>query len=144
MPILNMILLDINSNAINNYNVMNFKLQKNKIWLVAVSLFALIFFLQVFSFIIFNEMNGIHFSKRRARLSSPVKESVAFQMKYKTLEDIFVEGQSSNTENPILKFTGFFRRPVVENNVGSFSRSKEMLSSSSTPPLFNLYRIFRI
>jgi hypothetical protein len=120
------------------------KLQNNRIWIVAVSLFVLVFFLQVFSFIIFNELNGIHLGKRRARLSPPIKQSVAFQMKYETLEDISVEGQSSNTENPTLKFSGFFRRPVVESNAGSFFCLEEKISSSSTPPLFTLYRIFRI
>ena len=128
----------------NNYSVMKFKLQNNKIWLAMISLFALVFFLQVFSFIIFNEMNGIHFGKKRYRLSSPVKQSVAFQMKFETMEDISVESQSSGSENPLLKFNWFFPRPAVENNAGSFSRSNEMLSSSSTPPLLTLYRIFRI
>lgn len=123
---------------------MKIKLQNNKIGLVAVSLFALIFFAQVLSFIIFDEVNGLHFGKRWARFSSPVKQSVAFQIKYEALEDISVEGQSSNTENPELKFSGLFQRPVVQNSSGSFSHSEEKLSSSSTPPLFTLYRIFRI
>lgn len=123
---------------------MKFKLQNNKIWYVAISLFALVFFLQVFSFIIFNEMNGIHFGKRRARISPPVKQSVAFQIKYETLEDISNESQFSDTESPIFKFIGFFLRPVVENNTRSFTDSEVKLNSSSTPPLFTLFQNFRI
>lgn len=118
--------------------------KKNPILIGIIFVFAAIFFLQGFSFIISNEMNGIHFGKRRLRLAPPVKQAVALQMKFDSLEDISFETESDKSENPNLKVYGFFRRPVVENIPKSFSSSKKKIISSSAPPLFTLYRIFRI
>ncbi|HXN05574.1 MAG TPA: hypothetical protein VN944_00755 [Nitrospiria bacterium] len=118
--------------------------KKNSVFAAFVAVFITVFFFQGLAFIFSNEINGIHIGKRRARLSPPVKQSVSLQLKYTSMEDISVEGQSSGTDYPKLKFNGFSRRPTIENNAGNFSLLKEEQRFSSAPRLFTLYRTLRI
>jgi hypothetical protein len=123
---------------------MRLTLFKERAKLASILLLAGIFIVQVFSFIVSNEVNGIHLGKRHVRLSPPVKQSVAFQMKYETLEDISVGSSVSGHSDQ----TNELDR--LSENAGRFEPTGGSLSyplekpSLSRPSLITLLRVYRI